>query len=260
TDSAAAYRHAADLCTESRDGARLGHALVGLGEVARLQGGWGRSLEYCGQAGGAFEANGDRRGLSRATGGLVHAARRDGQRAGAGLGRAAGLKGEKDAAARHFARAAEEAAAVGDRAAQARALVGLGHVRRLQRLWDPAVAVFEEAAALEDRLQRANALRGLGDVMRAKDDPAAASLRYEQAMETYTALGDRNGEANAHLGMGAVALIEEDWEEARIRYRTAADIFTALGNRFGVATALRGIGTAAIGAGSVDLARSLLHE
>lgn len=245
TDSAAAYRHAADLCTESRDGARLGHALVGLGEVARLQGEWDRSLEYCGQAVDAFEANGDRRGLIRATVGLGHVAR---------------LKGEKDEAARHFARAAEEAAAVGDRAAQARALVGLGHVRRLQRLWDPAVAVFEEAAALEDRLQRANALRGLGDVMRAKDDPAAASLRYEQAMETYTALGDRNGEANAHLGMGAVALIEEDWEEARIRYRTAADIFTALGNRFGVATALRGIGTAAIGAGSVDLARSLLHE
>jgi tetratricopeptide (TPR) repeat protein len=244
TDAAAAYRHAAAHRADADDGLR-GHALVGLGEVARLQGEWDDSLEYCKRAVAVFDQAGDRGGLIKAAVGLGHVAR---------------LKGRHDEAARYFAQAAEQAAEAGDRSVQARALVGLGHVRRLQRRWDDAVAGFDQAAALGDPLQRANALRGIGDVRRAQDEPNAADALYEQALQTYTALGDRNGEANAYLGRGAVALILEDWEQARRRYQAAEAIFTSLGNRFGLGTALRGMGTAAAGARDPEAARRHLHE
>ncbi|GAA1680862.1 hypothetical protein GCM10009830_29920 [Glycomyces endophyticus] len=245
TDAAAVYRHAAERYAESGEERQRGHALVGRGEVARLQGEWDRSLEYCKEAVGVFERTGDRDGLIKAAVGLGHVAR---------------LKGEHEEAARHFARAAEQAGEAGDQAVQARALVGLGHVHRLQRRWDDAVGAFERAAALDDALQRANALRGIGDVLRAQDEPARADEHYGQALGTYTALGDRNGEANAYLGRGAVSLIQRDWDEADRRYRSAGEIFIELGNRFGLGTALRGRGTAAAGARDPEAARRLLHE
>ncbi|GIG68280.1 tetratricopeptide repeat protein [Phytomonospora endophytica] len=245
TDAATVFGRAAEVYLDGGDDARHAHALLGLGEVARLQGEWDRSLELCRRAVVIFERRDDVGGLIKASVGLGHVSR---------------LKGELEDGARYFEQAAEQAGAAGDTPVQARALVGLGHVLRLQRRHPEALERFAAAAELGDPLQRANALRGIGDVHRALGAPSEAESRYAEAAATYAELGDRNGEANAHLGRGAVAVLEERWPEAEAAYRTAEEIFTELGNRFGLGTALRGQGTAAAGAADSVRARRLLGE
>ncbi|HEY1176844.1 MAG TPA: AAA family ATPase, partial [Phytomonospora sp.] len=50
TDAAAVFERAAEVYVGEGDDARHAHALLGLGEVARLQGEWDRSLELCRRA------------------------------------------------------------------------------------------------------------------------------------------------------------------------------------------------------------------
>jgi tetratricopeptide (TPR) repeat protein/transcriptional regulator with XRE-family HTH domain len=108
--------------------------------------------------------------------------------------------------------------------------------------WADAVArqaaAVHAAQHLGDRLAQANALVDLGYARRLTDDSPAAAQAYEQALGLYRDLGDRLGQANAVSGLGAVWYLTSDYPAAVQAHEEALGIYRDLGNRAGQASAL----------------------
>jgi tetratricopeptide (TPR) repeat protein len=150
-----------------------------------------------------------------------------------------------DAVAVHT-EACNAARSMGDRAAEAAALVNLAVVHwQLGRYpeaiegLDRALELFRE---LDDDRGAARALGNLGVVHSSTGASEQSADYHTQALDRFVALGDRVGEANTLTNLGDVLIRLGRNPEAAEHHRRALAIFRDLGHRGGEATALTNLG------------------
>ncbi|GAA2852031.1 XRE family transcriptional regulator [Actinoplanes cyaneus] len=140
------------------------------------------------------------------------------------------------------ASAVTAARAVGDRAAQARALAHLGRLHRRQGRPDAAVTTYRQALALYeelgDRAAEAQVLRNLGSVDWLLGDYRRAVGRYHQAWELHRQLGDEPGQADALVRLGLIDARLGEPERAAQRFGCALNLYVTLGDEFSEAYVL----------------------
>ncbi|MET0418745.1 MAG: BTAD domain-containing putative transcriptional regulator [Actinoplanes sp.] len=140
------------------------------------------------------------------------------------------------------ASAVSAALAVGDRAAQARALSDLGRLHRRQGRLGEAAGTYRQAlvlyADLGERAAEAVALRNLGSVHWRLGDYRQAADHYRRAWSHYQRLGDDAGQADPSVRLALVDVRLGDEEQATERLRSALELFTRLGDRFSEAYVL----------------------
>jgi tetratricopeptide (TPR) repeat protein/transcriptional regulator with XRE-family HTH domain len=153
---------------------------------------------------------------------------------------------------------------IGDRTAEAEALLSLGIIRgglgqhqlatQDNRL---ALALFGEAG---DVLGQARSVSGLGhlDLYRGRYLPAAE--HYRAALELYRQVGDRVGEARALGNLGIVELRLARYESAEQLHARALEVFRQLGDRAGEAVALHSLGEISEHLGRYDEAADYLDR
>jgi tetratricopeptide (TPR) repeat protein len=136
---------------------------------------------------------------------------------------------------------------LGDRLAQANALIDLGTVRREIGDYQGAARDQEEALAISrdlgDRLGQANTLRHLGTVRYQTGDYQGAAADQEEALAISRDLGDRLGQANTLNNLGTVRRMTGDYQNAVSDQEQALAIYRDLGSRLGQANTLRNLGT-----------------
>jgi class 3 adenylate cyclase/tetratricopeptide (TPR) repeat protein len=134
--------------------------------------------------------------------------------------------------------ACEAAAAAGDTAAEARALLVLADVAQKSTRWDEADELLDQASArfveLGDQGGEAESLRlrGFGALFQADHDRATELL--EAARARFESLGDRRGEAWALQNLAWCAFSTGHPAEAEVRLHTAAGVFEEIGDLGGL--------------------------
>ncbi|MEV6598729.1 tetratricopeptide repeat protein [Actinoplanes sp. NPDC051346] len=140
------------------------------------------------------------------------------------------------------ASAVSAARAVGDRAAQARALSHLGRLYRRQGRPQDAATTYRQAlilyADLGERAAEALVLRNLGSVDWRLGDYRQAADHYRRAWTLYRDLGDDAGQADALVSLGLVDSRLGDHAQAAQRFGAALELYAALGDRFSEAYVL----------------------
>ena len=142
--------------------------------------------------------------------------------------------------ARHAARS------MGDRAAEAGALISLGVVH--WQMGDYPAAIDEVTQSLElfreagDGRGEARALGNLGVVHTSTGDLELSIDFHEQALDRFIAIGDRVGEANTLTNIGDAYVRLGRIDPAAVHHSRALEIFRDLGHRGGEATALTNLG------------------
>jgi tetratricopeptide (TPR) repeat protein/transcriptional regulator with XRE-family HTH domain len=139
------------------------------------------------------------------------------------------------------------ARATGQHAAELDALVGLGHIHRLQSRYGPAFDDFRRALRLAratgNRPGESDALIGLGHVHMHQGRYEQATDHYQQALQL--ARADDHGagrELDARVGLGIVHRRQGRHEQATDHYRQALRLARATRNRPGEMDALIGLG------------------
>jgi DNA-binding SARP family transcriptional activator/tetratricopeptide (TPR) repeat protein len=152
---------------------------------------------------------------------------------------------------------------LGDRLAEADALVDLGDMRRLADDQQGAARSLEQALSiyrdLGNRLGEANALHCLGN-KRVTADVPTATRRMEQALRIFRDLGDRLGEANALQELGLARRLTGDFAEAGGIFARSLAIYRNLGNRLGEASALYDVAIVAEQTGDYRAAAATLEQ
>ncbi|MEU7908579.1 BTAD domain-containing putative transcriptional regulator [Actinoplanes sp. NPDC049118] len=140
------------------------------------------------------------------------------------------------------ASAVSAARAVGDRAAQARALSDLGRLHRRQGRLGEAAETYRQALALNadlgERAAEAVALRNLGSVHWRLGDYRQAADHYRRAWTHHRLLGDEAGQADALVRLGLVDARLGDEAQATERLQAALELSARLGDRFSEAYVL----------------------
>jgi tetratricopeptide (TPR) repeat protein len=135
---------------------------------------------------------------------------------------------------------------LGDRPGQARALTGLGDVRRLTGDYPGAVRDLAEALDicrdLGDRPGQARALTGLGDVRRLTEDYPGAVRDLEEALDICRDIDYRAGRARALTCLGRVLKLTGDFPGAIRDLAEALNICRDFGDWPGRARALTFLG------------------
>jgi tetratricopeptide (TPR) repeat protein len=148
---------------------------------------------------------------------------------------------------------------IGDRAREADALRGLGHVALATGDYPGADEQYRAALAIiqqtGDRAGEGDALRGLGHLARATGDYPGADEQYRAALTIFQQTGDRRREADALRGLGHVARATGDYPGADEQFRGALTIFQQIGDQGGEAGALLGLGEVAMLEGRCDETR-----
>jgi tetratricopeptide (TPR) repeat protein/transcriptional regulator with XRE-family HTH domain len=138
------------------------------------------------------------------------------------------------------------ARATRDQAAELEALVGLGHIRRLQGRYERATDHYQQALHLAcstgDQPAELDALIGLGHIRRAQGRYEQATDHYEQALHLAGATGHRTGELNARNGLGHNHRNQGRYQQAADHYQWALRLARATGHRYGELEALVGLG------------------
>jgi tetratricopeptide (TPR) repeat protein/DNA-binding SARP family transcriptional activator len=138
------------------------------------------------------------------------------------------------------------ARATGAQAAEAEALVGLGHIERLQSRHDQAIDQYQqvlrlaggtglEAAALD-------ALVGLGDTYRTQGRPEQAIDHYQQALRLGRAADHQAAQLDALAGLGHVHTTQGRYQLAIDHYQQALRLARATGHQAIQLQALTGLG------------------
>jgi tetratricopeptide (TPR) repeat protein/DNA-binding XRE family transcriptional regulator len=142
--------------------------------------------------------------------------------------------------ARHAARH------VGDRAAEATALINLGAVDHRLGRHQQATDGFQQALALcreiGDRTGEARALNNLGLVDQLQGRYQQATEHLQQALAVFRENGDRTGEANALGHLGLIDRLQGHYQQATEHQRQALALCCEIGNRIGEAYALGNLG------------------
>jgi DNA-binding SARP family transcriptional activator/tetratricopeptide (TPR) repeat protein len=142
--------------------------------------------------------------------------------------------------------AVQAARGLGDLAAEADALMGLGNADWQQGRYREALASYERALALARRAGyesgQARALNFLGSTaLRMGQHPDAAS-RFEQALALFRSAGERSGAAYALSNLGVCNLRLGQHHLAAYNQANALQLFRELGDRHGEAQVFRALG------------------
>ncbi|MEU8819078.1 BTAD domain-containing putative transcriptional regulator [Actinoplanes sp. NPDC048796] len=138
--------------------------------------------------------------------------------------------------------AVSAALALGDHAAQARALSDLGRLHRRQGRLTESAGTYQRALALyaelDDPAAEAVVLRNLGSVHWRRGDYQRAADHYERAWTLYQRLGDDAGQADASVRLGLVDARLGDDAQATKRFQSALELAARTGDRFSEAYVL----------------------
>ena len=151
---------------------------------------------------------------------------------------------------RHALAAAEH---TGDRAAQARALTGLGQFHRRQGDYLQAAECLQQALAQArdggDRPGQARALTNLGAISFGQGHYQQALSHCQEALGLFRELGDQVGEAGALTSMGLVYAAQGFYQQAADQHQQAVVVARQAGHRSREAAALTNFGEACYGQG-----------
>jgi tetratricopeptide (TPR) repeat protein len=134
----------------------------------------------------------------------------------------------------------------GDRAGQARALMGLSPMQAMTE--DIPAAAASAARALRlyrglgDRAGQAAALHMIGFLHTVTDDYPAAAAELGQALELFGSLGHRRGQGDALQYLGRMHRYTGDYPAAAASLRQALELYNDTGYRSGQADALMHLG------------------
>jgi DNA-binding SARP family transcriptional activator/tetratricopeptide (TPR) repeat protein len=135
---------------------------------------------------------------------------------------------------------------VGDRAAEGRALNGLGAAAFCLAGYDVADDLFCRAADLfretTDRASEGRALHNLGWVRWGQGRYQAAADLFQQELTLFRETGDRGAQAGAVDGLGVVAMHQGHYDVAVGYHRQALSMFDDAGDRRGAALSLANLG------------------
>ena len=139
------------------------------------------------------------------------------------------------------------AAATGDHAAEAAALINLGAVRVRQGDLRQANEDLQQALGLArrygDRTCAARALHTLGNIGFHEGRFDQAAGYYEQALTVYRQLGDLTGEARTLNNLGSVDELTGRYQQAAEHYGQGLALYRQAGERVGEARALANLGS-----------------
>jgi tetratricopeptide (TPR) repeat protein len=157
-----------------------------------------------------------------------------------------------------------EAAAAGDRGAEAGALTVIGEIQLKENDATGAVSTLERAAAmhqeLDDRLGEAEALRALGMANQFLGHLDVAEDAIERALHAFEELGARRGEAWAFQNLAWIAFRRGRDDDAEARLLRSADMFVEVGDKGGIAWAFGLLGWVKLAKGLLDEAEKLAFE
>jgi class 3 adenylate cyclase/tetratricopeptide (TPR) repeat protein len=167
-----------------------------------------------------------------------------------------------DAITRH-AGAVHAAQRLGDRLAEAGALLDLGVVRHETGQYPDAAQALEAALGLYrdlgDRLGQANAIHELGVIGERTGQYPDAVRALEAALAIYRDVGDRLGQANALDWLGYMRSQMGEYPPAVAALQEALGILADLGDRLGQASALRRLSRVLLWTGDTLHAAELLQ-
>ena len=143
--------------------------------------------------------------------------------------------------------ASRAAAATGDGAGEARALLNIGLVYWRQALLSQAATYLERAlnryAEIGDELGQAGAYSNLGVVQWRRGNLPAAVGHLERALAMCRDLGDLMGQAEALGNLGLVHQRQDSLDLALDHHQRALELFRRVGYRMGEAYALNDVAT-----------------
>ncbi|WP_405681890.1 ATP-binding protein [Streptomyces sp. NBC_00057] len=135
---------------------------------------------------------------------------------------------------------------IGDRLAEAGALLVLSRLRYRTEDYQAAAELAQQALdlyrTLGNHLGQASALRDLGQARGTAGDYQAGAGFAQQALDLYRTLGNRLGEAGALRVLGQVRNMTGDYRAAADFAQQALDLYRTLGNRLGEANVLWDLG------------------
>ncbi len=152
----------------------------------------------------------------------------------------------QDAVTLHH-QALQLARATGDQEAQIAALIGLGHIHRLQSRSEQATEHFRQALRIArasgHQAAEPDALIGLGHIHMLHGRYEQANAHYQQALQLVHATDHSPGaQLDARVGLGIVHRRQGRHEQATHHYREALHIARSTSNRPGEMDALIGLG------------------
>jgi tetratricopeptide (TPR) repeat protein len=138
----------------------------------------------------------------------------------------------------------------GEPAAEADALLSLGHICWQQGHYGQAANHLQQALTLArkigDRVGETNALLNLGIVDRRQGHYRRATDHCQQALTVAREIGDRHGEANTLLDLGTVYRRQGHYQQALVYHQEALALFREMGDRHGEACALNRVGETSV--------------
>jgi len=156
------------------------------------------------------------------------------------------------------------AGSIGDRPAQAQAMVAAGELRRRQGDYALAQERYAEAQVLAatagDRATLAKALICAGTLAAQQGDFAAAQERYRESLALRRQLNDLPNASNVLNNMSIVASFQGDLATARALQEESLAIRRAMGNPWLIANSLNNLGMVATDQGEYELAGASLEE
>jgi tetratricopeptide (TPR) repeat protein len=208
-------------------------ALVGLGDIHRLQGRHTQAADHYQQALALAGTTSDRAGEINA----LH-----------GLGYLHLLQGRHIQAGEAYQRALQLARTIGDRPNEMNALYGLGEIHRLQGRYQQAADHQTQALHIArlagHHIGELNTLIGLGHIELTQGRYQQAAEHYQQALQLARTTSNHIGEMNVLNGLGHTDRRKGRYQEAVDHYRQALRLARATGHRPGELDALSGIGHA----------------
>jgi DNA-binding SARP family transcriptional activator len=164
------------------------------------------------------------------------------------LGRATARFGGLETGEAHLTRALDLASLLGDRLAQARALVDMAWVfevsERYKDALDSSCRALELFRELKHALGQAETLNTVGWYLALSGDYPNALAHCEQALSLLQELGHRYGEAGTWDSLGYIHHLLGDPAAALDCYQQAVELFRALGDRTYEAGSIERIGDA----------------
>ena len=152
----------------------------------------------------------------------------------------------------------------GDRAGQARALMGLSPMQTMTEDIPAAAASATRALRLYrdlgDRAGQAAALHMTGFLHTVTGDYPAAAAELRQALELFRSLGHRRGQGDALTYLGRVHLYTGDYPAAAACYRQGLELYRSTDFRSGQADALIHLGAVQQLAGDYPAAATTLRQ
>ncbi|MFI7697905.1 ATP-binding protein [Nonomuraea sp. NPDC049480] len=224
TQALSAARTAADRAGEME-------ALLGLGEIHRIQGHYDMGIEDATRASDIARAIGHRSGELRALNSLacIHIGRE-----------------ERSPAAWYVAQALTIAQAVGNRTGELDALITSGNVHRAMGQYQQGIEHLAQALRIArligHRTGELRALIGLGYVHLRRGEPGPATDYFTQALSLARDTEHRIGELSSLTGLGHLHRIQGRHQQARNCYRQVIDHAREIGNRNWQFEAIHGMG------------------